>query len=180
MQQLGRELSTAADLGQVLQAGRRALERALDAQAWLRVGEQVEAAPTAALGDTDHAAAAWTQRHGAPSGRHTDTLAGAGWWFVPMTAGEKTTIGVAGLRMDDPSPPGLERRRLAEAMVEDIAQAALRTRLVGDLEKARMSGETERLRSALLSSVSHDLRSPLAAMIGSASSLSGYGQAMPV
>ncbi|MEE7567186.1 histidine kinase, partial [Xanthomonas sp. Kuri4-3] len=68
--------------------------------------------------------------------------------------------------------------RLAEAMVEDIGQAAQRTRLVADLESARVSGETERLRSALLSSVSHDLRSPLASMIGSASSLASYGEAM--
>ncbi|WCE05946.1 sensor histidine kinase KdpD [Pseudoxanthomonas sp. JBR18] len=181
MQQLGRELATAADLGQVLQAGRRAMERALDLQAWLRVGEVVEAAPSATLGELDLAAAAWTQRHGAPSGRHTDTLAGAGWWFVPMTASEKATIGVAGLRLEPGQPRlGLEHRRLAEAMVEDIAQAALRTQLVGDLESARMTGETERLRSALLSSVSHDLRSPLAAMIGSASSLSSYAEAMPL
>ena len=67
-----------------------------------------------------------------------------------------------------------ERRRIAEAMAEDIAQALERTRLVGDLESARVSGETERLRSALLSSVSHDLRSPLASIIGAASSLDNY------
>jgi len=71
-----------------------------------------------------------------------------------------------------------EQRQLAEAMVDDIAQAALRTQLVADLEKAHVSNETERLRSALLSSVSHDLRSPLAAMIGSADSLSSYADAM--
>ena len=63
-------------------------------------------------------------------------------------------------------------------MAEDIAQAAVRTRLVADLENARVSGETERLRSALLSSVSHDLRSPLAAIIGAASSLDNYAEAM--
>jgi two-component system sensor histidine kinase KdpD len=63
-------------------------------------------------------------------------------------------------------------------MAEDIAQAALRTRLVSDLESARVANETERLRSALLSSVSHDLRSPLAAMVGSASSLANYAGAM--
>ncbi|KAG0911259.1 hypothetical protein G6F59_017316 [Rhizopus arrhizus] len=63
-------------------------------------------------------------------------------------------------------------------MVDDIAQAALRTRLVAELEQAHVSNETERLRSALLSSVSHDLRSPLAAMIGSADSLASYGAAM--
>nr|HMM23373.1 ATP-binding protein [Pseudoxanthomonas mexicana] len=71
-----------------------------------------------------------------------------------------------------------EQRRLAEAMAEDIAQAVVRTRLVAELEDARVGGETERLRSALLSSVSHDLRSPLASMIGSASSLASYWDAM--
>jgi two-component system sensor histidine kinase KdpD len=60
-------------------------------------------------------------------------------------------------------------------MVADLAQAALRTRLVADLEAARVAGETEHLRSALLSSVSHDLRSPLSSMIGSADSLLQYG-----
>jgi two-component system sensor histidine kinase KdpD len=54
----------------------------------------------------------------------------------------------------------------------------VRTRLVTELEDARVSGETERLRSALLSSVSHDLRSPLASMIGSASSLASYWSAI--
>jgi two-component system sensor histidine kinase KdpD len=63
-------------------------------------------------------------------------------------------------------------------MVDDVAQAIVRTRLVEDLEAARVSGETERLRSALLSSVSHDLRSPLSSIIGAASSLESYGAAM--
>jgi two-component system sensor histidine kinase KdpD len=180
LQTLGRELAIAADLGQVLRAGRLSLERALDAHAWLRVGEQVESGNTVALGDTDQAAAAWTQRHGMASGRGTDTLAGAQWWFAPMQGGEHGTVGVTGLQLERAGPRlGVEQRRLAEAMIEDIAQAALRTRLVADLEQARVSNETERLRSALLSSVSHDLRSPLAAMIGSASSLSGYADAMP-
>ncbi|HWU70277.1 MAG TPA: ATP-binding protein, partial [Pseudoxanthomonas sp.] len=49
---------------------------------------------------------------------------------------------------------------------------------VADLEQARVGNETERLRSALLSSVSHDLRSPLAAMVGSAGSLANYSDAM--
>ena len=63
-------------------------------------------------------------------------------------------------------------------MTDDIGQAALRARLVSELEVARVTGETERLRSALLSSVSHDLRSPLSSMIGAADSLSRYGKDM--
>jgi two-component system sensor histidine kinase KdpD len=177
LQALGRQLGAAADLGQVLDAGRRAMTSALDAEVWLRL-EQRESDPGAGLSTLDRAAADWTQRHGQPAGRYTDTLAGAGWWCLPVRA-EQGTLGVAALRLDSrQARPTLEQRRLAEAMVEDIGQAALRTRLVADLEGARVTGETERLRSALLSSVSHDLRSPLASMIGSASSLASYGEQM--
>ncbi|UNK50258.1 sensor histidine kinase KdpD [Lysobacter sp. S4-A87] len=176
LQTLGRQLASAADLGQVLQAGRDALRRALDAEVMLQVGDhQVHAE---LLTEKDRAAADWAIRHRQASGRYTDTLAGSEWWFQPLPLGERET-GLLGLRF----PPqlhrlGIEQRRLAEAMAEDIAQAIVRTRLVADLENARVSNETERLRSALLSSVSHDLRSPLASIIGSASSLDHYADAM--
>jgi two-component system sensor histidine kinase KdpD len=89
-------------------------------------------------------------------------------------------LGAVGLRF----PPAeevltAEQRLLAEAMVQQIALAADRAHLVADLETARVESETERLRTALLSSVSHDLRSPLASVIGAASSLSAYGDTMP-
>jgi len=76
---------------------------------------------------------------------------------------------------EEPAELSLDLRRLAEAMVQQVDQAARRTRLAASLESARIDSETERLRSALLSSVSHDLRSPLAAVIGAATSLSAYG-----
>ncbi|QSX75491.1 sensor histidine kinase KdpD [Lysobacter arenosi] len=176
LQTLGRQLASAADLGQVLQAGRDALRRALDAEVVLQAGDhQVHAE---LLSEKDRAAADWAVRHRQASGRYTDTLAGSEWWFQPLPLGERET-GLLGLRF----PPqlhrlGIEQRRLAEAMAQDIAQAVVRTRLVADLENARVSNETERLRSALLSSVSHDLRSPLASIIGSASSLDHYADAM--
>ncbi|MHC9084158.1 ATP-binding protein [Luteimonas sp. RIT-PG2_3] len=178
LQTLGRQLSAAADLGQVIAAGRVALERALGVEAHVQIEDASTLTPGAALADIDRAAADWSRLHAQPAGRYTDTLAAATWWYLPVTA-DRRDIGVVGLRF----PTGhrqltFEQRRLAEAMVDDIGQAALRTRLVADLEGARVSNETERLRSALLSSVSHDLRSPLAAMIGSASSLSGYADAM--
>ncbi|WP_312315980.1 sensor histidine kinase KdpD [Stenotrophomonas sp.] len=178
-QVLGRQLTRAASIEQVAQAGREALEQALDVPAWLRIGPETSAGGSGVPGETDLAASDWALRHGQPSGRFTDTLAGAQWWFLPLLDGEARPIGVAGMRF----PRGVprltpEQRQLAEAMVDDIAQAALRTQLVADLEKAHVSNETERLRSALLSSVSHDLRSPLSAMIGSAESLSSYADAM--
>lgn len=178
LQALGRDLASAADLGQVLAAGRSALQAAFGVPAWVRIGADTAASEGTKLSDTDLGAAEWAQRHGQATGRYTDTLSGSPWWFLPLRH-DQGTLGVAGLRFAADHPRlAFEQRRLAEAMAEDIGQAALRTRLVSDLETARVSGETERLRSALLSSVSHDLRSPLASMIGSASSLASYSEAM--
>lgn len=179
MQKLGRELSKAADLGQVIAAGTAVLQSTLRAEVWMRIkGEASSAASSTQLNEKDLAAADWTQQHDQASGRYTDTLAQSAWWFLPIRS-DTTPLGVIGLRF--PSGTGrllFEQRRLAESMVEDVGQAALRTRLVSDLEVARVTGETERLRSALLSSVSHDLRSPLASMIGAADSLARYGKDM--
>ncbi|MDP2221072.1 MAG: sensor histidine kinase KdpD [Hydrogenophaga sp.] len=179
MQKLGRELSKAADLGQVIAAGTAVLQSTLRAEVWMRIkGEASPAASSTQLNEKDLAAADWTQQHDQASGRYTDTLAQSTWWFLPIRS-DNTPLGVIGLRF--PSGTGrllFEQRRLAESMVEDVGQAALRTRLVSDLEVARVTGETERLRSALLSSVSHDLRSPLASMIGAADSLARYGKDM--
>ncbi|KRG71992.1 sensor histidine kinase [Pseudoxanthomonas dokdonensis] len=177
MQGLARQLSAAADLGQVLQSGRTALERHFDASVWLCVDETETASNGVQLQDIDRAAVEWVRGHGQPAGRFTDTLAGSSWWLLPMR-NEQIALGVVGLRFAEGRRLPFEQRRLAEAMVEDIGQAALRTRLVADLEAARIGNETERLRSALLSSVSHDLRSPLSAMVGSAGSLIGYAEVM--
>ncbi|KAF1714619.1 histidine kinase [Pseudoxanthomonas yeongjuensis] len=178
LQELGRQLASAADLGQVLAAGRTSLQATFGAPAWIRIDDAVAASESAKLGDTDLGAAEWAQRHGQATGRYTDTLAGSAWWFLPLR-NDRETLGVIGLRFaTGHARLAFEQQRLAEAMADDIGQAALRTRLVSDLETARVGNETERLRSALLSSVSHDLRSPLSSMIGSASSLANYSEAM--
>ncbi len=176
MQSLGRQLSTAADLGQVARAGRNALKTALGVEAWMRIdGLEPGEEASGPAGDKDKAAADWARRNDQQAGRYTDTLAASAWWFLPIRA-DQEAIGVAGLQFPEGmSRLSLEQRRLAEAMVDDIGQAALRARLVADLETARVGGETERLRSALLSSVSHDLRSPLSSIIGAADSLASYG-----
>jgi two-component system, OmpR family, sensor histidine kinase KdpD len=178
LQGLGRQLSSAADLGQVLHAGRTALERYSGASAWLRVGDTSDSTNGATLAAIDLGAVDWVTSHGQQAGRFTDTLAGASWWFLPMKT-EQAVIGVSGLHFGTSTARlNFEQRRLAEALVDGIAQAVLRAKLVADLESARVGNETERLRSALLSSVSHDLRSPLTAMVGSANSLVNYSDAM--
>lgn len=179
LQSLGRDLASAADPQQVTQAARVALRRALDADVAVHLGETPMPADAENGIDQKAASAAdWALKHGQAAGRFTDTLSGVDWWFLPLP-GNRGALGVVGLRfVAGATRLTPEQRRLAEAMVEDIAQAVLRTRLVSALEDARVAGETERLRSALLSSVSHDLRSPLASIIGSASSLEHYGERM--
>lgn len=179
MQNLARQLSKAADLGQIVAASSSVLQSTLHAQAWVRIGK--ESGPVAAaaeLAEKDLSAADWSEQHGQASGRFTDTLTHSPWWFLPIRS-DQETLGVVALRFPSTmSRLSFEQRRLAESMTEDIGQAALRAGLVAELEAARVSEETERLRSALLSSVSHDLRSPLSSMIGSADSLAKFGKDM--
>ncbi|MDR2212546.1 MAG: sensor histidine kinase KdpD [Pseudomonadales bacterium] len=177
MQNLGRQLSKAADLSQVIAAGASVLQSTLHAEAWLRIkGETGPVAAANELNDKELAAAGWSEQHGQSCGRFTDTLTNSNWWFLPVHS-DQSIIGVVGLRFGtDVARLPFEQRRLAESIVHDIGQAALRTTLVSELEVARVSGETERLRLALLSSVSHDLSSPLTSIISSAGNLERHWQ----
>jgi two-component system sensor histidine kinase KdpD len=178
LQALSRQLANAADAGQVSKAGRDAIRRALGAEAIIHFGEQqLDNDHLLGVDEKGRAAADWARANGLPAGRFTDTLSASEWWLLPLVA-EGRSDGVVALRFAATERLGEEQRRLAEAMTEEIAQAVVRTQLVADLEDARVTGETERLRSALLSSVSHDLRSPLAAIIGAASSLDNYSEGM--
>ncbi|MBW8312726.1 MAG: sensor histidine kinase KdpD [Rhizobium sp.] len=181
LQALSQQLASAADEGEVHRAAARLLHIALGADVVVLAAadgqalQAVEAEPPGSALDAAAAGAAeWCLRHLQPAGRYTDTLNGAGWWCLPLAQGERA-LGVLALRPARDLvrlPPELEG--LAQAMAQDLAQAVARTRLVDALESARVQGETERLRAALLASVSHDLRSPLSSIIGSAESLSAY------
>ena len=182
---LGQQLAASADAEAVREAGAQALAHALGAQAALLVRDADQRLQPAAsaprsftLSHQDQAAADWCERHAEAAGRYTDTLNGAACWMLPLGT-EDHRLGVAALRFDDPAALNPDRRSLALAMVQDIGRALERARLADELESARVQGETERLRSALLSSVSHDLRSPLASMIGAAGTLVSYEDKLP-
>lgn len=131
------------------------------------------------LDPEDWAAAerAWTERRAA-GWAEPDNEAG-GWMFIPM----RTASGVLGLLgvlfEDQRTQLSPEHRRLLDAVVDQAAVAIERTKLTVDFEEARILSETEQLRSALLSSVSHDLRTPLVSILGSATSLANLGDAIP-
>lgn len=177
LQELERKLSSCVDIQQVLNIAKQHLESSLNAYVWLRVATQVSG-EISVLNEKDQIAADWAQKNVKPCGRFTNTLTQTEWWFNPLNLVE--SHGVIAIRFrDHPQALSFELQRLTELMIEDIAQTLSRVQLSLQLENSRVVAETEKLRSALLSSVSHDLRSPLAAMIGSADTLKYYGEQMP-
>jgi two-component system sensor histidine kinase KdpD len=127
--------------------------------------------PEDTLDEADLAAADWAWANNRAAGRGADTLPGAKRLFLPMRTG-RGAIGVVGIDSDKPGPlltP--DQRRLLDALIDQSALAIERVNLVEDLERARRTAETDRLRSALLTSISHDLKTPLAAVLGTAGTL---------
>jgi two-component system, OmpR family, sensor histidine kinase KdpD len=113
----------------------------------------------------------WVWDHEQPAGLGTDTLPSAPALFLPLR-GSQGKVGVLGMLPADPARfVDPEQRRLLELFVSQIAAAVERVELAADAQKKQLEIEAERLRSSLLSSVSHDLRTPLAVVTGAASTL---------
>jgi two-component system, OmpR family, sensor histidine kinase KdpD len=132
--------------------------------------------PEDTLGEADLAAATWAWEHNRAAGRGSDTLPGAKRLFLPMRTG-RGAIGVVGIDGDKPGPlltP--DQRRLLDALIDQAALAIERVYLVEDLDQAKRSVEADRLRSALLTSISHDLKTPLASILGAAGALKGLSR----
>jgi two-component system sensor histidine kinase KdpD len=127
--------------------------------------------PEDRLDEADLAAAKWAWEQNRPAGRDSDALPGARWLFFPMRTG-RGAIGILGICRDEPGPLlRAEQRRLLDALADQGALAIERVHLVEDIERVRRVAETDRLRSALLTSISHDLKTPLAAVLGAAGAL---------
>lgn len=135
--------------------------------------------PDDTLVDADIAAARWAWEHDRPAGRGADTLPGAKRLYLPLRTG-RMAVGVIGLD-DDRQGPLLtpEQQRLLDALADQAAVAIERIQLVADVDRARLAAEADRLRSALLSSISHDLKTPLAAIMGAAGALRDYPDEIP-
>ncbi len=120
---------------------------------------------------SEMAVSQWVYEHGRVAGQGTDTLPGASALYLPLL-GSRGTVGVLGLRPEDPRPlQAPERLHQLETFAGQTALALERARLAEEAERAQVHAETERLRNSLLSSVSHDLRTPLASITGAASTL---------
>ena len=127
--------------------------------------------PEDQLDKADLAAANWAWGNDRAAGRGSDTLPGAKRLFLPMRTG-RGLIGVIGID-DDKTGPLLtpDQRRLLDALVDQGALAIERVLLVEDMDRVKRTVESDRLRSALLTSISHDLKTPLASVLGAASTM---------
>lgn len=114
--------------------------------------------------------AEWAHDNRRVAGAGTDTLPSASGRYLPLEASD-TRVGVLGVEVGTTSADRYDDRQHLAAFAGQIAGALERTRLADKAHKAQLRVEAEQLRNSLLSSVSHDLRTPLAVITGAASTL---------
>lgn len=120
--------------------------------------------------EKERGVAEWTWSNGRPAGAATDTLPSAAGTYLPLE-GSSARVGVLGVEMPSGHTVTYDHRQHLAAFAGQIAGALERTRLAEKAHQAQLRVEAEQLRNSLLSSVSHDLRTPLAVITGAASAL---------
>lgn len=182
---LARELvdaQTVEEIGRITAAHLRDVVRADIAVFVTAPGEPIDVAGLVAvhggtdwLGHSELAVAQWCRDHGAPAGLGTNNLPGTNALFLPLRS-QRGKEGVLGVRPHgDAGAPSAKQRLLMDTFAEQAAAACERLGQAEERLRVRQEAATERLRSTLLASVSHDLRTPLATITGSASSLLDRG-----
>ncbi|WP_294352277.1 sensor histidine kinase KdpD [uncultured Sphingomonas sp.] len=127
--------------------------------------------PAYRLDTMDTAAAGWAFDTGSPAGKGSGTLAASEWLFQPMKAGERV-LGVLGVASDKVgNPVRADQLPLLSSLIDQSALVLERLRLQAEMRDVDAVRTRDRLRAALLSSVSHDLRTPLTAVIAAAAQL---------
>jgi two-component system, OmpR family, sensor histidine kinase KdpD len=136
-----------------------------------RVGYPAGRTMPESLHDADLSVAQWVMDHNEIAGQGTNTLPGAEAIYFPLS-NKENMLGVLVLLPVNLRRVFLpEQRKLLDTFLGQIAQAITRVRLTEQARKTQVEMEAERLRNSLLSSISHDLRTPLATIVGSASAL---------
>ncbi len=182
--EFSRKLSGAAKLDDVLWASASQLRAALKADVALLLPEDGELLarltwpPDTTLDGTDMTAARWALEKAEPAGHGTGTLPNIAFQFRPLLT-PRGAIGVCGFRQAT-SAPALDagQERELAALLDQTAIALDRALLTRESAKTAALEQSEKLSSALLSSLSHDLRTPLASIVGAVTSLRQLGAQM--
>ncbi len=181
---ISRKLSATASLEDVLYVVAYQAASGINGQALVLLPKEgdveIRAAypPEDTLGPAEAAAARWAMRHGEVSGWRSGTLPNAQFQFHPMRT-PRGIVGVVGIAPQERTPLSAEDERVLSALLDQAAIAVERIQLADAAVASEAAAERERLRTALLSSISHDLRTPLASIVGSITSLRRYGERMP-
>ncbi len=130
------------------------------------------------LDDREKGVARWTFDHGKPAGLGTNALPAAAGRYQPLVASQGKVGVLAARPRNTASLLATSQLLLLDTFANQIALALERVSLIEGSQSARIEVESERMRSALLSSVSHDLRTPLATIAGAASTLQQSGAAL--
>jgi len=176
-----RRLSAAAEQDEAARALAEQLSAATGGKAAVFLPQDGEIAAMAgapelpAFSTGDMAAARWAWEKGEPAGAGTGTLPNAAWSFYPLQ-GLKTRAGVAAVEPERVEADTDERFVLA--LLDQGAVALERAELAAVAADAEALRRSDRLRAALLNSISHDLRTPLSTVLGSASTLLEYGPSL--
>ncbi|CAN5187770.1 sensor histidine kinase KdpD [soil metagenome] len=131
---------------------------------------------TPVLGSSGMAAARWAWEHGEAAGHGTGTLPQTSWTFWPLQ-GVRGRSGVAGVQAGALAS-GSDEERLTLALLDQGAVAIERADLAGQAVETETLRRADRFRAVLMNSVSHDLRTPLSTVLGSATTLIDYGEGL--
>ncbi len=174
---LGRKLSGINGQDFIAAESERAIKEVLGGEAVILLPKQGQLCPILSQhtpfvsNHSEIGAAQWVYDHAQVAGLGTDTLPSAQSLFLPLRS-PNGTVGVLAIRHQDAAQLQMpEYRLILENYTTQIAMALERDRLMLESQTARVEVETEQLRNTLLSSVSHDLRTPLAVISGASSSI---------
>ncbi|MFI5321680.1 MAG: DUF4118 domain-containing protein [Myxococcota bacterium] len=182
---LSTELGSVVDLSDGAQRVARLAADSFDASAFVLSlgGEGVlrriaAHPPGAGIESNELAVSRWALEHARMAGSGTDTLPGARSIAIPLGTGQEPSSVLALIRRSE-TPLGAEQRAFLAAFCRQAAIALDRTVLAERLHAAALRARTEEMRSSLLAAVSHDLRTPLAAITGAATSLRHSAEISP-
>jgi two-component system sensor histidine kinase KdpD len=168
-----RDLSNMLTNEQAVEVAQAVIAREFHAQVGIYVldlNERLQP-PVTDAGGLDLGTAQWTLDHSQPAGLGTDTLAGSAWLYLPL----KSTVRARGVLAVQPDEPRFlllpEQRQQLETFAALTAMALERVHYIEVAQSATVQMASERLRNSLLAALSHDLRTPLSALVGTAQML---------